>query len=249
MSMDAEDRSILTRTAPSADAVIAYGPAPEQVADVRYGVAGDDRPRGVFVHGGFWRPRTDRTHTGPLCAALAADGWTTAAIEYRRVPGHPEMTVTDVQAALTSLPGLVTRHDGRVLVAGHSAGGHLALLAAATTSLPALVGVVALAPVADLERAERMGLGDGACQAFLGCAASTRTDLDPVSLPAPPVPTTIVHGATDAIVPLEISEAYVAAHPTTRLVITPTGGHFGVIDPLAPAWQSVVDALRSISAS
>jgi pimeloyl-ACP methyl ester carboxylesterase len=58
-----------------------------------------------------------------------------------------------------------------------------------------------------------------------------------------------VHGATDAIVPLEISEAYVAAHPTTRLVITPTGGHFGVIDPLAPAWQPVVDALRSISAS
>jgi pimeloyl-ACP methyl ester carboxylesterase len=69
-----------------------------------------------------------------------------------------------------------------------------------------------------------------------------------VSLPTPPVPAVIVHGATDAIVPLEISEAYVAAHPTTRLVITPSGGHFGVIDPLAPAFQTVVDELRSIAA-
>jgi acetyl esterase/lipase len=248
MTMDAEDRSVLTRTAPAPDAVVAYGPEPEQIADVRYGITGDDRPLVVFVHGGFWRPRTDRMHTGPLCTELAADGWTTAAIEYRRIPGHPEITVTDVEVALTSLPALVTRHDGRLLVAGHSAGGHLVLLAASTTSLPTLVGVVALAPVADLERADRMGLGDDACQAFLGCAASGRTDLDPVSLPTPPVPTTIVHGATDAIVPLEISEAYVAAHPTTRLVVTPTGGHFGVIDPLAPAWQTVVDELRSIAA-
>jgi acetyl esterase/lipase len=249
MSMDAEDRSILTRTAPAADAVVAYGPAPEQIADVRYASSGDHRPLVVFVHGGFWRPKTDRMHTGPVCTALAAEGWTNAAIEYRRVPGHPDITVADVETALTSLPGLVTRHDGRLLVAGHSAGGHLALLAASTTRLPALVGVVALAPVADLERAERMGLGDGACQAFLGSAAADRTDLDPVSLPTPPVPTTIVHGATDAIVPMEISEAYAAAHPTTRLVVTPTGGHFGVIDPLAPAWLVVVDELRAISAS
>ena len=246
--MDAEDRSILTRTAPPADAVLAYGTAPEQIADVRYGSAGHDRPLVVFIHGGFWRPSIDRLHTGPLCTALAAGGWTTAAIEYRRVPGHPEQTVADVDAALTSLPGLVSQHDGRLLVAGHSAGGHLALLAASTTKLPALVGVVALAPVADLERADRMELGDGACQAFLGCAAAARTDLDPVSLPTPPVPAVIVHGATDAIVPLEISEAYVAAHPTTRLVITPSGGHFGVIDPLAPAFQAVVDELQSIAA-
>jgi pimeloyl-ACP methyl ester carboxylesterase len=141
----------------------------------------------------------------------------------------------------------VTDHDGRVLVAGHSAGGHLALLAAATMSASGLAGVVALAPVADLERADRMGLGDGACQAFLGCQASARSDLDPVSLPTPAVPTTIVHSATDSIVPIEVSEAYVAAHPTTRLVVTPTGGHFGVIDPLAPAWQAVVEELRGIA--
>ena len=56
-----------------------------------------------------------------------------------------------------------------------------------------------------------------------------------------------MHGATDSIVPLELSERYVAAHPATRLVVTPTGGHFGVIDPLSPAWPTVVDELRSMS--
>ena len=135
----------------------------------------------MFIHGGFWRPSIDRTHTGPLCTALAGDGWTTAAIEYRRVPAQPEVTVADVEAALTGLPELVTRHDGRMLVAGHSAGGHLALLAASTMSLRTLVGVLALAPVADLERADPMGLGDGACHGFLGCEAVGRADLDPVA--------------------------------------------------------------------
>ncbi len=245
--MDEEDRSILTRAAPPPDVVVTYGTDAEHVADVRYGRAGEDRPLVVFIHGGFWRPSIDRTHTGPLCTALAGDGWTTAAIEYRRRPEHPEVTVADVEAALTGLPDLVTRHDGRMLVAGHSAGGHLALLAASTMSLRALAGVLALAPVADLERADRMGLGDGACHGFLGCEAVERADLDPVRLPAAPVPATIVHGATDSIVPLELSEAYVAAHPATRLVVTPTGGHFGVIDPLSPAWQTVVDELRSMS--
>ncbi len=245
--MDQEDRSILTRVAPAADAIIGYGTHPEQVAEVRYGRGGEDHPLLVFIHGGFWRPSIDRTHTGPLCTALTAAGWSTAAVEYRRVPAQPDVLVADIEAALTALPELVDRHDGRLLVAGHSAGGHIALLAASTMRLPTLIGVVALAPVADLERADAMELGDGACHAFLGCSANGRADLDPTRLPTPGVPVTIVHGANDSIVPLVISERYVAAHPGTRLVVTPTGGHFGVIDPLNPAWQAVVDELRSMS--
>ena len=72
--MDQEDRSILTRVAPAADAIIGYGTHPEQVAEVRYGRGGEDHPLLVFIHGGFWRPSIDRTHTGPLCTALTADG-------------------------------------------------------------------------------------------------------------------------------------------------------------------------------
>ena len=85
--MDAEDRSILTRTAPPADAVLAYGTEPEQIADVRYGSAVTIGRSSCSSTAWFWRPTIDRIHTGPLCTALAADGWTTAAIEYRRVPG------------------------------------------------------------------------------------------------------------------------------------------------------------------
>ena len=51
-------------------------------------------------------------------------------------------------------------------VAGHSAGGHLALWLA-NEPLP-LHRVVALAPVGDLRAAAAAGLGDGAVEAFLG---------------------------------------------------------------------------------
>ena len=70
MSSADEDRSILTRAAPAADTVVAYGTHSEQIADVRYGRAGEDRPLLVFIHGGFWRPSIDRAHTGPLYEGL-----------------------------------------------------------------------------------------------------------------------------------------------------------------------------------
>ena len=56
--------------------------------------------------------------------------------------------------------------------------------------LPAadLARVVGLAPVADLELAERLDLGSGAVRVFLGGGAAGRPDLDPVRLPAPACP-------------------------------------------------------------
>jgi acetyl esterase/lipase len=57
----------------------------------------------------------------------------------------------------------------RVLLVGHSAGGHLALQAAATLAPPhAPAGVLVLAPVADLRRAQALRLDGDAVPAFLG---------------------------------------------------------------------------------
>ena len=241
-----EDRSVLQLPAPAPDRELRYGDHPDAVVDLRHGGPGAERrPVVAFVHGGFWRPAYDRVHVRPLTAALAEAGWTTAAVEYRRVPGRPDDTVDDVAAALRYLagaPGLAG--DGRLVLAGHSAGGHLVLQAAADPRTPPLAGVVALAPVADLRLGEELALDGDAVRAFLGGPAADRPDLDPVRQPLPAAPVTVVHGTDDAIVPLALGRSYVSAHPAARLVEV-EGGHFAVIDPRSTAWPELLAALAS----
>lgn len=242
------DRSVLQLPAPGPDLELRYGDHADAVVDVRFGGPGAaQRPLVVFVHGGFWRPAYDRVHVRPLTAALAEAGWTTAAIEYRRVPGRPDDTVDDVAAALRFLagtPDLAGNCDGRLLLAGHSAGGHLVLQAAADLRTPPLAGVVALAPVADLRLGEELGLDGDAVRAFLGGPAAGRPDLDPVRQPAPAAPVTVVHGTADALVPLALGRSYVAAHPSAALIEV-GGGHFVVIDPRSAAWPLLLGALSA----
>ncbi|HWG99022.1 MAG TPA: alpha/beta hydrolase fold domain-containing protein, partial [Pilimelia sp.] len=189
--MEADPRSVLTRPAPPPDATLAYGPLPDQVADLRLpavtGPARSVAPAGrggaplvLVVHGGFWRSEYDRSHVGPMAADLAARGWPVAVVEYRRTGtpggGWPG-TFQDVAEALARVPDLVAGEcaargvpgpaPGGPVVVGHSAGGHLALWLAATAPRR-LRGVLALAPVADLAAAHELDLDGGAVAALLG---------------------------------------------------------------------------------
>jgi len=238
---------VLSRPAPAPDATVAYGPGPEQVADVRLPstVAG---PLVLFLHGGFWRAAWDRTHTGALAADLATRGYPVACPEYRRT-GQPgggwPGTFDDVLAAVTALPGLLGI-PGPPILAGHSAGGHLALWAA--TRVPS-AGVLALAPVTDLTEAYRLDLDRGAVAALLGGPPSAVPEADPARSDPPAVPVRIVHGSADAQVPVAMSRAY-AARPggDVRLIELPGAEHFGLIDPFSAAWPTVVAALRTLGA-
>jgi acetyl esterase/lipase len=245
-----EDRSILSRPAPAPDDVVRYGPAPAEVADVRSGgTAARARPLLVIVHGGFWRPAFDRTHVQPMATVLAEAGWTTVVPEYRRAPGDPDASVGDVHAAVRSLPrstAVTGLSDGRVLLVGHSAGGHLALQAAAADGIQDLVhGVLALAPVADLRLAEALALDGDAVRAFLGGPAARRPDLDPARQADPACRVHLLHGADDAVVPPELSEAYLAAHPGAAFS-TVASGHFALIDPRTDVWPEVPAVLTDL---
>ncbi len=245
----ADDRSVLSRPAKAPDDVVAYDTDPDQIADVRFGDARAlKRPLVLIVHGGFWRPTIDRAHTGPMAEALAAAGWTVACAEYRRVPQHPDLTLADITLALEKMPALVSRHNGRVVLMGHSAGGHLVLWAAAARRTQQLAGTLALGPAADLRLAHQLKLGDGAAQAFLGTDPKDRADADPNQLPSPTIPTTIIHGEQDDVVPIALAESYVATHARVKLVRLPGAGHFAVIDPLSAAWGTVVEELHALSA-
>jgi acetyl esterase/lipase len=237
-----EDRSVLTRAAREPDEELRYGDHADQVIDHWH--AKEYRPLVIYVHGGFWRPEYDRMHARPLGEALADLGWPVVSLEYRREPGNPEVTTSDLRTALDSLPDLVDVHAGYVLI-GHSAGGQLALWAAATLNPVRLRGVIALAPVADLLMADRLGLDEGAVQDFIG--SGVRNDLDPVHLPAPIAPVSLIHGTADARVPISISESYFSAHPTAHFLRVEGAGHYELIDPLTEAWHTLTTELTRLT--
>ena len=242
-----EDLSILTRSANPPDATLVYGTDADQIADIRYGTRGSALPLVVLIHGGFWKPEYDRAHAEAMSTALAQAGWTTLTVEYRRVSGQPDVTTQDISTALDTLPSRVEAHNGKLLLVGHSAGGHLVLWAAAQNSKAAIQGVLALAPAADLEMADALNLGDGAVQRFLGEGPSNRQDLNPMLMPAPSTAVTILHGEQDEIVPPAVALAYCDTFAKTRMVQLPDSGHFALIDPASTAWASVKLELENLS--
>jgi acetyl esterase/lipase len=227
--------------------ILAYGEDPAQIMEVSVGPNASQRPLVIIIHGGFWRPDIDRAHARPMVEAIATAGWTVALPEYSRVPQDPEPTLSDLALILTQAPQQVPTHNGRVVLVGHSAGGHLVLWAAAARVCPVLTGTLALAPVADLLLAHELGLGNGAVSRFLGCDPVSRPDIDPRQMAAPDTATTIVHGVDDDTVPLAVSESYVAAHPQVRWVPVAGAGHYAPIDPLAPAWSIVMKELGALA--
>ena len=262
---------MLETAAPSADARIPYGDATHQFGDLRLPRGEGPHPVVVVVHGGFWRARYDLEHVGHLCADLTSRGYATWSLEYRRV-GHPgggwTGTFEDVALGTDYLRTLATRHPldlGRVVVLGHSAGGHLALWLAGRgrlqpgqplhTSRPLEPrGAVSLAGVVDLERAHALRLGDGIVESFLGGTPEQVPERYRLASPAALLPLgvkqVLVHGAEDTIVPLTLSTEYHARATRlgdcVRLVSLPGAEHFEVIDPRAKEWPRVVEAVASL---
>jgi acetyl esterase/lipase len=273
---------ILTRASREPDHTLLYGPRDDQVADLRLpgGGVGDlgragDGPGGrglplvIFIHGGFWRSAFDRRHTGPLADALAASGFVVCTPEYRRT-GQPgggwPGTFDDVALAVDALPGLVAQTVGslvdvsRVVVGGHSAGGHLALWSAGRVRLasgvpwraerPPAVGVVSLAGVCDLAACYRLGLDRDAAGDLMGggpdAYPSRYAAADPMGLVPTGTVLRLVHGTADDRVPVEQSVAYSArasgAGDDARCDVLDGCGHFELIDPLSDVWPAVLNA-------
>ena len=157
-----------------------------------------------------------------------------ASIEYRRIIGNPDATLNDINLAIAD----VSRNFKKVILIGHSAGGHLALIA---TENAKVVGVIALAAVTDLVRAEELDLDEGAVADFLGAPAKMRSNLNPMERPALEVKTLLVHGSLDIRVPIQFSRDYVAkmASVNTQLLEVPNLGHFELIDPKGAIFEQI----------
>jgi acetyl esterase/lipase len=270
---------VLTRHARAPDLALRYGDHPDQVADVHLPPrvsaermqAGAETIFAIFLHGGFWRSAYGREHTAPLAEALAAAGFVVCAPEYRRT-GQPgggwPGTFDDVAAAVDRLPGLVAQATGgvvdvgRIVIGGHSAGGHLAIWVASRhrlpvgsrwrTARPARTSVVALAGVSDLTACFDQRLGRQAAGELIGGSPeqfpSRYAETDPAQLLPIGVPVRLVHGTADDLVPADMSLSYAARAQTAGddviCTILPGAGHFDLIDPLSAVWPQVAGAFR-----
>ena len=225
---------------PPADARIAYGPEPLQFGDLRLPDGPGPHPLAVVVHGGAWQSMYNLIHTGHLCVELGAAAIASWNVEYRRV-GDPgggwPGTLEDVVLGLRYTARLPDVDRNRVVLVGHSAGGHLALLAARRAPVRA---VVALAAVSAPEAWDNTAVA-----AFFG--GPVPREGSPRRLLPLGVPQVLVHGTEDASVPYALSADYAeAAGGEAELVTLEGAGHFEPIDPQTAEWTRVLELIRGL---
>lgn len=236
-----------------------------QFAELRL-PSGAPRATVVLLHGGYWLAEYGLELMDPMVGRLTELGFATWNVEYRRSGaggGFPN-TLTDVAAGIDRLAGrdLPEGLVDNVVVAGHSAGGHLAAWVASRTprtpgGAPEVRprGVISLAGILDLARAATVAGSRPQVTAFMGGAPSAVPEryalADPAQLVPASCPVWAVSAEDDLTVPPEQSARYVArataAGGVAERVAVP-GDHFSVIRPDSEAFPTVEKLIESASA-
>jgi len=258
---------------------IHYDSGPFQFGDLRLPTTKERHPVAIVIHGGCWKAQhgslvADLENTGPLSSALTSLGIATWNIEYRRIDnpggGWPG-TFQDVAHAVDYLRELAKSFPldlNRVVVVGHSAGGHLATWAAARHRLPEdsplfstkplrVTGVVNLAGPGNLESflaLQNLVCGDPVISSLMGGVPADvpdrYRDASPSNLLPVGVKQFLIVGAQDKTVPPHFMKEY--EKEATRmgddvdLTVVENAAHFEVIAPGSVAWAPVEAAVRSI---
>ncbi len=246
-----------------------YGDHPQQVADLWLPTRPDPdrRPVVVLVHGGYWRPGFDRHLMQDLAVDVVERGWAAWNVDYR--PSGPggggwPGTFADVATGIDGLADAATRHridPDRVVVVGHSAGGCLALWAAARPGLPEdapgaaprvqMLAAASQGGVNDLRSAVAADLGQGAVTALMGAGPDEDPERYALASPAERLPLNLpqvlVHGTKDIVVPRWQSSDYankaVQTGDDATLLTIEGADHFELIDPAHRAWRALVERL------
>jgi len=259
-------QAYMTQPQVKADARIAYGEAPAQVVELFVPKGKGPHPVVILLHGGCYLAEYQGLpQMSGVAADLARRGFAVWNVEYRKLgepgSGYPG-TFLDVADAVDRIRAEAQRYQldtSRVVALGHSAGGHLALWAAARHNLPKssplwradplkIRTVISLGGIGDLK-----GQGDvfaGACgaepiPAIIGKAAreTPYADTSPAELLPIGARVVMISGAFDHVMPPFTGRAFVAklrkAGDSADVIALPDAGHYDVVIPTTEAWKQV----------
>ncbi|MEM7343431.1 MAG: alpha/beta hydrolase [Chloroflexota bacterium] len=250
-----------------ADYRYAYGDDPNQFGDLYLPPEGEKPALVILIHGGCWRAQYGLEPIGQMAADLAQHGVSVWSIEYRRLGngGGWPTTFEDVGAAVDYTAVLAEKHPldlSKIVVVGHSAGGHLGLWLAARAQLKpgdllyqanplAIDTVISLAGVCDLETAVARNICQESPAELMGGS--------PEDVPAHyrfgsphaflPLGTPHIHiaGQLDAAVPFDYVEGFVktaeAQGDQVELIPFPNAGHFEIVTPTSDEWVTVRETI------
>jgi acetyl esterase/lipase len=258
--MDSSDLAAFTN--PVADHVIYYGEDEFQYGELRLPATDGPHPVIVFIHGGCWLADFDITHSRKLVAAFTAAGFATWNVEYRRV-GNPgggwPGTFDDIARGTDHLALIAEDFDldlGRVLISGHSAGGHLAIWSSnrpeqwPTKIKPA--ALLAMAPAPDLEYVHQQGVCGNVIDRLMGGSPEQVPERyvfgSGISRLPMDIPQYIVIGKHDrdwAVVGRRYVEAAVQSGNSPQVIIAEESGHFEMIDPDSSSWPLILQTAKS----
>jgi acetyl esterase/lipase len=200
----------------------------------------------IFIHGGCWLKDYDITHTNPASEALSSAGFNVWSIEYRRLgqeSGDWPASLNDVKTAIAFIG---EKLNGRpIAVMGHSAGGHLALLATAndTPASPNIEAVIGLAAITDMVSYTQT---DGSCnRAALNLMKTAYGNASDYQKASPRTQklhdnTWLIQGDADPIVPLSQTH-----NIDVETEILEGAGHFDLIHPHSSAWKAIIKRLNN----
>ncbi|RZT06202.1 Acetyl esterase/lipase [Duganella sp. CF402] len=251
---------------------VAYGAAPSQFAELFQPAGNGPFPVAVIVHGGCWTKHFGGiTQMRNMAGDLAARGIAVWNVEYRRYDeeggGYPGM-YHDVATAMDRLRTLASEHKldlSRIVLVGHSAGGHLAQWAGSRAKLPRssplyvadplpVPVVISLGGLADLRNEQSLikTSCDRDMAQLAGVASAERPDIFSDTSPAELLPsgmrTVLIHGEFDTISPLRVGQDYArraqAAGDAAEVLVLPGGSHYDEVAAISPSWPIVLGQIR-----
>jgi acetyl esterase/lipase len=208
---------------------IAYGPGARNRLDL-FRPKGTPRGLLVFFHGGYWMA-FDRRDWSHLAAGALARGWACALPSYTLAPAARIASITG--EARAACAAAAHRVPGPLVVAGHSAGGHLAARLGCADGPAQVARVVPVSPLAELAP-----LMETTMNATLGIDAAAAAADSPARLPLRAEAHVWVGGQERPAFLWQartLSEAW--GCPWT---VAPGRHHFDVIDDLADPGSALV---------